>query len=129
MSKLNASCSSVICFSCPTCSGENCSLPSSLQLTLTDLKTYLSHHLETTWSSILSSLSLLGYLQLLHIFHEVQCLQLDTIIQERLSYYHMKKKDHVMHLADYIPIHTFHNNLYLFFFSSTLLPCSAGDWL
>lgn len=21
-----------------------------------------------------------------------------------------------MHLADYIPIHTFHNNLYLFFF-------------
>lgn len=48
MSKLNASCSSVICFSCPTCSGENCSLPSSLQLTLTDLKTYLSHHLETS---------------------------------------------------------------------------------
>lgn len=41
MSKLTASCSSVICFSCPTCSGENCSLPPSLQLTLTDLKTSL----------------------------------------------------------------------------------------
>lgn len=40
-------------------------------------------------------------------------------IQERLSYYHMKK-DHIMHLADYISLHTFHNNFCLFFWQHTV---------
>lgn len=119
MSKLTASCSRVICFSCPTCSGENCSLPPSLQLTLTDLKTCFSHHLETSL-----------------IFHPLIPLiaELSPVaphfpwsavpaaghhIQERLSYYHMKK-DHIMHLADYISLHTFHNNFCLFFWQHTV---------
>lgn len=124
MSKLNVSCCNVIYFSCPTCSSEGkCLFPPSLQLPLTNLKTCLPHHLETSpvFHPVIPLIAFLWLSPAAPHFPWITVPIAGNHVPRKAFYYHMRKKDHVMHLTDYIPVHTFHNSICFFFRNRMLL--------